>query len=204
MTTDIALAYPGFVELLSPVTIKTQCAINVKYFPFDTQTCKLTFGSWNLDSSLLNIKLFSNNSLSPTKYFIENGEWDLSLNVTRDVVYYECCPLPFIHVTYNVNLKRRSSYYVIFLIVPYSIIAVLTLVSFSFPPDSSDRVSIAITVLLAMSFYMMVIAEKMPPSSIAVPLMAVFLVQLMLQVTLALVATGILANYYQKTTPVPE
>ena len=206
MTTDATLLFNGVADLLSPVTIKTQCEINVKYFPFDSQTCKLTFGSWNLDSNLLNISLIRDekDQSAATEYFIKNGEWDLSVSVTRDVVHYECCKTPFIHLTYNVNLKRRSSYYVIFIIVPYSIIALLTLVSFLFPPDSGDRVSIVITVLLAMTFYMMVIAEKMPPSSHVVPLVAVFLVQLIVQIALALVATAILLNCYQKTTPVPR
>ena len=37
----------SIVKYNFPVKIKTACKVNVRYFPFDTQTCTLKFGSWS-------------------------------------------------------------------------------------------------------------------------------------------------------------
>ena len=36
----------GSVTYNFPTVLKSVCRIDVTYFPFDTQVCKLTFGSW--------------------------------------------------------------------------------------------------------------------------------------------------------------
>ena len=43
----------GTNKWMSPATFKSSCDMRVKFYPFDTQECKLTFGSWTYDSRLL-------------------------------------------------------------------------------------------------------------------------------------------------------
>jgi len=37
----------GDVTYNFPTVIKSSCPVSVKYFPFDTQECRLQFGSWS-------------------------------------------------------------------------------------------------------------------------------------------------------------
>lgn len=43
----------GTNKWMSPATFKSSCDMRVKFYPFDKQECKLTFGSWTYDSRLL-------------------------------------------------------------------------------------------------------------------------------------------------------
>lgn len=46
MVTNAIVTSDGMVLLLYPALIKTYCTLNIKYFPFDKQSCKLEFISW--------------------------------------------------------------------------------------------------------------------------------------------------------------
>ena len=47
--TKATLTYTGKVQWSPPAIFKSQCDINVEYFPFDTQVCKLIFLPWSHD-----------------------------------------------------------------------------------------------------------------------------------------------------------
>ncbi|VEL14472.1 unnamed protein product [Protopolystoma xenopodis] len=47
----------------------------------------------------------------------------------------------------------------------------LTLISFLLPPDSGEKVTLGLTILLAYSVFMLLIAENMPPTSEFAPLL---------------------------------
>jgi len=50
------------------------------------------------------------------------------------------------------------------------LLSALTLTGFCLPPDSGEKVTLGLTVLLAFSVFMLLIAENMPPTSEYVPL----------------------------------
>ncbi len=51
--TMAVLSYDGMVFWEPPVIVKSYCDINVKYFPFDEQTCHLKFGTWSYNYDLV-------------------------------------------------------------------------------------------------------------------------------------------------------
>ena len=57
LNTRAILYYTGEIKWLAPIIFKSQCAIDVTYFPFDTQRCQLKFGSWTYDTSRLNLSI---------------------------------------------------------------------------------------------------------------------------------------------------
>ena len=74
-----------------PTILKSTCLVNVKYFPFDVQACKMKFGSWTYHSLQLNL---TKQSQEPVlKGFMKNEQWNLELALTRQhVVKYGTCP----------------------------------------------------------------------------------------------------------------
>lgn len=49
------------------------CNVDVRWFPFDIQTCKLKFGSWTFDGWLLDLQM----NEADISGYMPNGEWDL-------------------------------------------------------------------------------------------------------------------------------
>ena len=52
--TKATLYHDGLVKWEPPAIFKSSCDIDVRYFPFDEQTCWLKFGSWTFDGFQVN------------------------------------------------------------------------------------------------------------------------------------------------------
>jgi len=104
--------------------------------------------------------------------YVFSGEWQLmSITVRRNEVYYACCREPYPDVTFTIVVRRRTLYYLFNIIFPCLWLTVLSLLGFWLPPDSGEKITLGITVLLAFSVFMLMIAENMPATSEFVPLM---------------------------------
>ena len=58
--TKVILHHDGRNEWFAPTEIKSICKTDVTFFPFEEQTCLLTFGSWTYNSQYLDLALKSN------------------------------------------------------------------------------------------------------------------------------------------------
>jgi len=59
-----------------------------------------------------------------------------------ELIDYECCTTPFSRVTFLVQLRRKSLYYVVNLVLPCCVFSIITIVTFILPPASGERVGI--------------------------------------------------------------
>ena len=62
-------------------------------------------------------------------------------------------------------------YYLFNLVLPCVFITATTVLVFYLPPDSGEKVSLGVTVLLALTVFLLMVAEAMPPQSMSIPLM---------------------------------
>ena len=75
--------------------------------------------------------------------FIAHADWELvSAPGTRNEVIYECCPEPYLDITFIIKLRRRTLYYFFNLIVPCVLIASMAVLGFTLPPDSGEKLSL--------------------------------------------------------------
>ena len=103
--------------------------------------------------------------------FVSNGEWKLiNVEAIRNVIIYPCCIEPFPDVTFIIHIRRRTLYYMYNVIIPCVMLSTLTLTGFWMRPDSGEKVTLGLTVLLAFSVFMLLVAESMPATSSFVPL----------------------------------
>jgi len=116
----------------------------------------------------------------------------------RNEIIYFCCPEPYPDVTFTLILKRRSLFYLINLIFPMIVIGMLTMLSFLLPAESGERISLAITLLLAMTVFMLVVAEIIPPTSEAIPLVAAFFSAAMVEMVLMIIVLCYVMKIYHK------
>lgn len=168
METNVVLRSDGHIMWDSPAITKSSCKVDVSYFPFDGQQCRLTFGSWTYNGNQIDLR--NRLDAGDLTDFVENVEWEvLGMPATRNVVTYGCCSEPYPDVTYTLLLKRRASFYIFNLLLPCVMISFLAPLGFYLPADSGEKVSLGVTVLLALTVFQLLVAESMPPSE-SVPL----------------------------------
>ena len=87
MNTRAIIQYNGHVKWLAPIILKSQCDIDVRYFPFDTQYCPLKFGSWTYNLARLN-------------FYNESSGADLSMII--------CVPIILSLIRFKILRGRRK------------------------------------------------------------------------------------------------
>lgn len=120
--------------LLTAISLRTRCKMDVRKFPFDTQNCPVTISSWgqtkdriDFDTSTKNI---DNNS------YVINSVWDLTnitLNISSNYDRYPNEPFPVEELTFIFTLKRWPLYYMITGIFPCFVLNLVTLLSYTLP-----------------------------------------------------------------------
>ncbi|CAH8435687.1 unnamed protein product [Schistosoma turkestanicum] len=76
-------------------------------------------------------------------------------------------------------LQRRSFFYIWNIVVPCILLTLLTLFTFWTPIDSGEKVTLGLSVFLAFSMFMMLIAERVPPTAKNIPLIGVYMTSVM-------------------------
>ena len=69
-------------------------------------------------------------------------------------------------------LKRKARYTVVNVITPIILLFVMDLLVFWLPPESGEKVSLGITVLLSFSVFLLVVDERLPRTSDTVPILS--------------------------------
>ena len=173
---------------LSPSTFTSTCKIDITYFPFDKQICVLKYGSWAYDASGINMIADKNPVI--TAQYINSSEWEVvEGSKSRNAVKYACCQYPYVDVTIKLVLKRKPLYYIFNVITPCLVLAVTILFGFFLPPESGERISLTITILLAVAVFLQLVSDSLPRNSDSIPILAVFYMVIMTESALSLITT---------------
>ncbi|XP_013406819.1 neuronal acetylcholine receptor subunit alpha-7 [Lingula anatina] len=194
--TNVVIYSNGLCQWVPPGMFKSTCKIDITWFPFDDQLCKMKFGSWTHDGTQINLLL--EKPEGDTSSFIPNGEWNLiGVPGKRNVLLYDCCPdNPYIDVTYTIHIRRRTLYYGFNLILPCVLLSAMSLFIFLLPPDAGEKISLGVTMLLSLFVFLLLVAETMPPTSDAVPLIGMYFGCIMIVCSLSVVFTVLVLNYH--------
>ncbi|XP_063990955.1 neuronal acetylcholine receptor subunit alpha-7-like isoform X1 [Diachasmimorpha longicaudata] len=202
--TNVVVKDNGTCLYVPPGIFKSTCKIDITWFPFDDQRCEMKFGSWTYDGFQLDLQL-QDESGGDISSFITNGEWDLlGVPGKRNVIFYNCCPEPYIDITFVVIIRRRTLYYFFNLIVPCVLIASMAVLGFTLPPDSGEKLSLGVTILLSLTVFLNMVAETMPATSDAVPLLGTYFNCIMFMVASSVVSTILILNYHHRNSDTHE
>ncbi|KAL1117523.1 hypothetical protein AAG570_003839, partial [Ranatra chinensis] len=204
LMTKATLKYTGEVVWKPPAIYKSSCEINVLYFPFDEQSCTMKFGSWTYNGfqvDLKHMKQVAGSNLVAVgidlSEFYLSVEWDiLAVPATRNEEYYPCCQEPYSDITFNLTMRRKTLFYTVNLIIPCVGITFLTVLVFYLPSDSGEKVTLCSSILVSLTVFFLLLAEIIPPTSLAVPLLGKYLLFTMTLVTLSICVTVCVLNVH--------
>lgn len=104
----------------------------------------------------------------------------------------------FPDITFNLTMRRKTLFYTVNLIIPCVGISFLTVLVFYLPSDSGEKVTLCISILLSLTVFFLLLAEIIPPTSLAVPLLGKYLLFTMVLVTLSICVTvGVLNVHFR-------
>ena len=197
----------GNVTMGCPIILKSVCPIEIGSFPFDTQKCTLKIGSWRYSGLDIDLRLHESTKGINLKNLEANSVWELkSVTTVRNLVKYTCCPEPYYDLTYTFEFRRKPLYYVMTIIYPSILLSLLFSISFLFPADSGERVSLVTSVLLGLVVFMIIVNEHTPVSSEDSTILTIFFNSISSSTVLALIATAFILhlNHASASKSVPR
>uniref|UniRef100_A0A673XL14 Cholinergic receptor, nicotinic, beta 4 (neuronal) n=1 Tax=Salmo trutta TaxID=8032 RepID=A0A673XL14_SALTR len=193
--TNAIVQFNGSIFWLPPAIYKSACKIEVKHFPFDQQNCTLKFRSWTYDHTELDLVLKS--GVASMDDFTPSGEWDILALPGRRTVN----PLDptYVDLTYDFIIKRKPLFYTINLIIPCVLITSLAILVFYLPSDCGEKMTLCISVLLALTVFLLLISKIVPPTSLDVPLIGKYLMFTMVLVTFSIITSVCVLNVHHRS-----
>ncbi|XP_016056374.1 PREDICTED: acetylcholine receptor subunit epsilon [Miniopterus natalensis] len=199
----------GYVSWLPPAIYRSTCAVEVTYFPFDWQNCSLVFRSQTYNAQEVEFvfvvdddgKTISKIDID-TEAYTENGEWaiDFCPGVIRRQDAASADGPGEIDVIYTLIIRRKPLFYIINIIVPCVLISGLVLLAYFLPSQAGgQKCTVSINVLLAQTVFLFLIAQKIPETSLSVPLLGRYLIFVMVVATLIVMNCVIVLNVSLRT-----
>eukprot|EP00079_Xenopus_tropicalis_P008937 XP_002932551.1 PREDICTED: 5-hydroxytryptamine receptor 3A-like isoform X1 [Xenopus tropicalis] len=182
----------GDIVSSKPLRIISSCNINIFKFPFDTQTCNLTFGSfiYTVEDIIMFPSLNSSEvSQLSLDSFVSKGDWSLlDVAVVNQSLVGDG---QFSEVTYMITMKRSSVVFVINLIVPACFLIFLDFASMFI--RIGETLEFKITIVLGFSVLLLILNDMMP-SSDNPPMLGIFCVVCLAIMVISILGC-ILTNY---------
>ncbi|KAH3738089.1 acetylcholine receptor subunit alpha-like [Dreissena polymorpha] len=150
----------------SPVAlVKSTCTVDVESYPFDTQTCTLSYNAMGYE--LGEVFLLPATEAREMTLFSEHPMWDLVDTAAKSESFGYSW-----QVSFTFKLKRRPAYVLVNVVLPILFLSVLNLLVFLLVPESGERVSYCITVLLSIAVFMTIVSAMLPRTSKPVPIVS--------------------------------
>ncbi|KXJ16685.1 Neuronal acetylcholine receptor subunit beta-3 [Exaiptasia diaphana] len=195
--TDVIVSNDGDCFWKSPATFTSYCDIDVQYWPFDTQKCEMSFGSYTLPSSKLKLILFNQTNTKANR-FKASGDWTVNrIKVERK--RETSANMEFGIAEFELELERKPMYFILNLIIPSVVLCVLSLLSFAIPSESGERIGFITTLLLAMTVYLLLISEVLPETSNQLPITGLLFVLTIIESAVILVVTIVVLRCFHGT-----
>lgn len=190
----------GNVLWIPPAIYKSSCSINVEYFPFDEQDCEMKFGSWTFNGDQVELDWYEGQDKVDLSDYVNSGTWDIIK-----------CPGEYLYtwdgteehhtaqIKFTLTMRRKTLFYTVNLIIPCVLISFLSVCVFYLPADAGEKMTMCISILLALVVFLLLVSKILPPTSITIPLIAKYLLFTFIMNIFTILITVIIINWNFRT-----
>ena len=181
----------------------------------------MKFGTWTFDGGLINLEhVDKNKSIREENPIIRKGvstklytvvmgidmsdyyqsvEWDiLTIPAQKNIKFYDCCLEEYFDIYFNITLRRKTLFYTVNLIIPCVNISFLSVLVFYLPSDSGEKLTLGISILVALLVFYLLLIDLIPPTSLVIPLLGKYLLFTLILVNLSILLTIFILNLYHR------
>ncbi|KAM4017467.1 5-hydroxytryptamine receptor 3A-like [Anomaloglossus baeobatrachus] len=156
----------GLIVDSKPMRIVSTCNLDVYKFPFDTQSCPLTFGPYiHSVQDIIMLPKYNSSQVNKNSQniFVSKGDWTLlDVTVSNSTVWSE--GVAYSIVVYQITMQRAPVVYVINLIIPSCFLVLLDVISMFIEIGTGERLGFKITVVLGFSVLLLILNDMLPSS----------------------------------------
>ncbi|XP_034070450.1 5-hydroxytryptamine receptor 3A-like [Gymnodraco acuticeps] len=197
---QLIVDHNGTVMLRNDMVLVSTCRMRIYQFPFDVQSCTLSFKSiTHLDEDLQFFPQADpiwNNDWSRRMMQAQN-EW-LFIDMTVNNKTVNNFGFNQSMLVYTINMKRRSALYIANLLVPILFFFCLDLASFLISHKGGEKLSFKVTVLLAVTVMQLILNDILPASANRIPLIVVYCIGIFGLMMLSLMETILIMHLVEK------
>uniref|UniRef100_A0A914GU36 Uncharacterized protein n=1 Tax=Globodera rostochiensis TaxID=31243 RepID=A0A914GU36_GLORO len=186
---NVVVEHNGEMLWVPPAIYKSSCIIDVEFFPFDEQICAMIFGSWTFNKDEVVISYLNNKRQAELNDYSESGIWDI-MEVPGQLIHQKS------KIAYQIRIRRKTLFYTVILIIPTVLMAFLSMLVFYLPAEADEKITLAISILLALVVFLLLVSKILPPTSDTIPLIAKYLLMTFVMNIITILVTVIIINIY--------
>ncbi|XP_075692860.1 5-hydroxytryptamine receptor 3A-like [Rhinoderma darwinii] len=179
----------GKIVNAMPLRIVSACNLDVLKFPFDNQTCRLSFGSYIYTVSDIIMLPKSNSSMlnqNSLDVFTSKGDWVLQAVMVHERSYVSEGE-EFNQVIYSIYIRRNPMIYVLNLIIPACFLVFLDIASM-FIQSYGERLGFKITIVFGFSVLLLILNDMLPIAD-NTPMLGIFCCICLAMMVLSIIGT---------------
>ncbi|XP_071111116.1 neuronal acetylcholine receptor subunit beta-3-like [Haliotis cracherodii] len=185
----------GNVTWKIPVVHQTYCDVSILTYPFDDQVCDITVVSWE-DGLLLHLT----SDTIDIGDFLESSEWWITDHHAErrpktDNTY---------QAVFTLHLTRKPLFHIVSTLIPVMLLSFASTLVFYVPPDTGEKISYALSILLSYVLLLSVVSDDIPETSKEVSVMALYLVVMFTMCTLNVTLATTVASLYRQDESTPK
>lgn len=171
----IRIMYDGQIRWQFQMFRKNFCELDLINFPFDEQTCHFILHSSSRNKEMLrlirrNIKIKQREMIQTDWFVVDSSVEELNTTVLHDPL------LEYSKIKFVLRLRRVVTYYFFKIVIPFTMIAMISLLTFWLPPESGEKLTLNVTILLSLIIYIQYLSEFVPRSvgTSELPILTIF------------------------------
>lgn len=147
----------------------------------------MIFGSWTFNKNEVQLTYLDNKNQVELNDYSQSGIWDI-MDVPGDIDKSR--------IIFKIHIRRKTLFYTVILIIPTVLMAFLSMMVFYLPADASEKITLAISILLALVVFLLLVSKILPPTSSTIPLMAKYLLLTFVMNIITILVTVVIINVY--------
>lgn len=131
----------------------------------------MKFGSWTFSGTEVEMAFLDNKDMCDLSNYVFSGTWDL----------IECparigdASRKYSEINYTIKLRRKTLFFTVNLLTPCVLISFLSVLTFYLPANAQEKVTLCISILLALVVFLLLVSRSLPPTSVTIPLISKYL-----------------------------